>query len=270
MSKKILKSVLAVITILLVTAGSKDVVFSGTLAEQAVEYRNKGYEVQKLGDIDKAIEYYQKAISINPYYATPHNDLGILYEEKGWFDRAETHYQKAIQIDPNYLSTYSNLALLYENRNEKDKASFYWMKRFKLGDPEDPWTQRAKERLRKLGLLDEEELERFKKSKTKKEEVEKVIAEAPREAPERKKWKKDAKEAERQSLLQEIERIKKEIKSLAKRRAPSQSKEIARLQEELEQLKEVLTAERKVTASDTAQRALAKETQKGLLRKIGK
>ena len=123
----------------------------------AEDYRAKGYEAQQRGDIDTAIEWYQKAASLKPSYASPHNDLGILFETKGWLDRAEAEYNKALAIDPEYKEVYTNLALLYERKGELEKAAFNWMKRYKLGSPDDPWTQEAKDRLEKLGLIDKTE-----------------------------------------------------------------------------------------------------------------
>ncbi|MDO8602625.1 MAG: tetratricopeptide repeat protein [Candidatus Omnitrophota bacterium] len=120
----------------------------------AEAYRIKGYDAQQRGDIDTAIEWYQKAANLMPDYAAPHNDLGILFETKGWLDRAEAEYEKAIAIDPNYKEVHTNLALLYERKGELEKAALHWMRRYKLGSPEDPWTQEAKNRLEKLGLID--------------------------------------------------------------------------------------------------------------------
>ena len=127
------------------------------VASEAEQYRTNGYDAQQRGDIDVAIEWYQKAANIKPGYASPHNDLGILYETKGWLDRAEAEYQKALAIDPNYKEVHTNLALLYERKGELEKAAFHWMRRYKLGDPKDQWAQEAKTRLEKLGLLDETE-----------------------------------------------------------------------------------------------------------------
>ena len=127
------------------------------IKDSAEDYRAKGYEAQQRGDIDTAIEWYQKAASIKPSYASPHNDLGILFETKGWLDRAEAEYNKALAIDPEYKEVYTNLALLYERKGELERAAFNWMKRYKLGSPDDPWTQEAKDRLEKLGLIDKTE-----------------------------------------------------------------------------------------------------------------
>jgi len=123
----------------------------------AEAYRAKGYQAQQLGDIDTAIEWYQKASNLRPEYAAPHNDLGILFETKGWLDRAEAEYQKALAIDPSYKEVHTNLALLYERKGELEKAAFHWMRRYKLGSFGDPWTEEAKIRLGKLGLIDKAE-----------------------------------------------------------------------------------------------------------------
>jgi len=124
------------------------------ISNDAEAYRAKGYDAQQRGDIDTAIEWYQKAANLMPDYASPHNDLGILFETKGWLDRAESEYEKALTIDPGYKEVHTNMALLYERKGELEKAAFHWMRRYKLGSPDDPWTQEAKSRLEKLGLID--------------------------------------------------------------------------------------------------------------------
>ncbi|MBU1911971.1 MAG: tetratricopeptide repeat protein [Candidatus Omnitrophica bacterium] len=125
-----------------------------SVSSDAEAYRTKGYDAQQRGDIDTAIEWYQKAANLMPDYASPHNDLGILFESKGWLDRAESEYEKALAIDSGYKEVHTNMALLYERKGELEKAAFHWMRRYKLGSPEDPWTQEAKNRLEKLGLID--------------------------------------------------------------------------------------------------------------------
>lgn len=128
--------------------------YAASLKDEAINYRQKGYETQMLGDLDLALSYYQKAIQLDPYYVSCYNDLGIVYEMKGWLDKAEEVYLKAIQLDPNYLPSYSNLALLYERKNNILKAAEFWRKRTKLGSPRELWTEKAKEKLRKaLWLL---------------------------------------------------------------------------------------------------------------------
>lgn len=122
----------------------------GVLQKQARMYRQDGLELQRLGNLDGAMAFYQKAVELDPSYAVAYNDLGVIYEVKGLLDRAEEFYLKSIQIDPDNLSAYSNLALFYENKRDLDKAAFYWRKRMELGQPGDPWTEKAKKRLNDL------------------------------------------------------------------------------------------------------------------------
>jgi tetratricopeptide (TPR) repeat protein len=127
--------------------------YSAGLREEAVGYRSQGYEAQQRGDAATARQLYQKAAALDPSYATPHNDLGILLEEAGQLPAAEQEYLAALSLNPNYLEAHANLALLYERLGQREKAIVHWMKRYELGDPYDPWTNRAEERLLALGIL---------------------------------------------------------------------------------------------------------------------
>ena len=138
---------LAVLLIPVTAASSK------TLREEAVTYRTQGYEAQRRGDVAGALAYYQKAAALDPSYPTPHNDIGILLEEQGRLSEAEASYQRALALDPGYVEPHANLAMLYERMGEREKAVSHWQKRYELGEPGDPWTDQAEERLVALGAL---------------------------------------------------------------------------------------------------------------------
>ncbi|PIP19962.1 MAG: hypothetical protein COT38_02305 [Candidatus Omnitrophica bacterium CG08_land_8_20_14_0_20_41_16] len=122
------------------------------LEMQARDYRNEGMKAQDIGDLDSAMKLYQKAVELDSSYAVAYNDLGVIYEAKEMDTRAEESYIKALKIDPYYLSTYTNLALFYENKRELSKAAYCWKKRAELGDFNDPWTQKARQRLQDITL----------------------------------------------------------------------------------------------------------------------
>ena len=126
---------------------------ASSLREEAITYRIQGYEAQRRGDQASAISLYQKAAALDPSYPTPHNDAGVLLEEQGRLQEAEQAYLEALSLNPNYLEAHANLAMLYERMGQKEKAIYHWMKRYQLGDPYDPWTARAEERLVALGVL---------------------------------------------------------------------------------------------------------------------
>ncbi len=127
--------------------------FAASLRDEAVGYRVQGYEAQERGETAQALMFYQKAIALDPTYAAPCNDLGILREAQGNLIEAEKAYRQALERNPDYLETHTNLAMLYERMGDKEKAIYHWLKRYQLGDPYDPWTIRAEERLTALGVL---------------------------------------------------------------------------------------------------------------------
>lgn len=128
--------------------------FSEGLRDQAVTYRTEGYERQRQGDFAGAMAGYQKAAALDPTYPTPHNDMGILYEQMGQLEDAKRAYEQALVIDPEHLEAHANLAMLYERLGDKEQAVMHWFKRHQLGEPSDPWTARAEERLVALGAID--------------------------------------------------------------------------------------------------------------------
>ena len=129
------------------------VLCAATLREEALSYRVQGYEAQRRGDLEGALSLYQKAGALDPTYPTPHNDAGVIMEEQGRLGDAEQQYRRAIELNQNYLEAHANLAMLYERMGKKEQAIYHWMKRYQLGDPYDPWTARAEERLVALGVL---------------------------------------------------------------------------------------------------------------------
>ena len=116
----------------------------------ADEYRMRGYEEQQKGHLDDALSWYFKAVTISPNYAPALNDVGLIYESLGMDDKAEDSYLSAIQSDKKYLPAYSNLGYFYKNKQNLGQAIVYFRKRITLGDPTDPWTQKAKAELKNI------------------------------------------------------------------------------------------------------------------------
>jgi tetratricopeptide (TPR) repeat protein len=122
------------------------------LVTQAQSYRKEGLKAQEKGDLDTAMEYYQKAEYLDPYNPVIHNDLGIVYEKKGWLGRAEDAYLKAIKLDKRFLPAYYNVARIYEKRGMFKKAIRYLKMRIELAEKEDPWVWKAKQKISKFKL----------------------------------------------------------------------------------------------------------------------
>ena len=129
------------------SVGSPESQAGQLLIEEAAHYRDVGRQHQEAGQIDQAIDAYNKATLSYPEYAEAHNDLGILYEAKGDLAKAEAAYLRALQVDPRHPSAHMNLALLYEAQGKVDQAAGHWQARVEIGPADNPWVRRAREAL---------------------------------------------------------------------------------------------------------------------------
>ena len=112
----------------------------------AISYQQQAYDLQRRNDLEGAISYYEKAMSIRPSPGAA-NGLGVIYEKKGWYVQAENAYKEALDLDPRYLAAHTNLALLYERLERRDESLKHWKIRAEGGEPGDFWTQKAWNRL---------------------------------------------------------------------------------------------------------------------------
>jgi tetratricopeptide (TPR) repeat protein len=102
------------------------------LFDQAVEAYNKAIELRPFyaeayvglgdakaakGDVDGAIGAYTKALAHNPINPRVHMSLGkIYYSEKGLYYESVTAYKKAIELDPNSVDARMGLGEVYEDK----------------------------------------------------------------------------------------------------------------------------------------------------------
>jgi len=81
-------------------------------------YNEKGIEYFKRDNIQKAENFFKKAIELKPMYAKAYNNLANVEARKGNFDKAIEYNNQAIIIDPYYPESYYNLALIYKKRKD--------------------------------------------------------------------------------------------------------------------------------------------------------
>ena len=86
----------------------------------AEDYFKKGQEAK---DPQEKIEFYNKAIELNPNYAEAYNYRGLAYNDKKYYEMALSDYNKAITFDPNYANAYNNRGNYYAIvKKEYDRA----------------------------------------------------------------------------------------------------------------------------------------------------
>ncbi|GEM_PF-5434755 len=91
-------------------------------AQIAEQYCEKAIVFYRNGDVDKAVENWEKAIEVDPQFVRALSNLGAAYKDKGMYDKAIAACEKAIQIDPAYIMAYSNLGGAYVSNNMNDQA----------------------------------------------------------------------------------------------------------------------------------------------------
>jgi tetratricopeptide (TPR) repeat protein len=81
-----------------------------------------GASAAQIGKLDKAIDAFNKAISIKPDYADAYNNLGNALQEQGKLEEAIEAYNKALTIKPNYDEAYNNMGNALKEQGKLDKA----------------------------------------------------------------------------------------------------------------------------------------------------
>lgn len=90
--------------------------------DNVVIHDNLGLTLYRKGDLDRAIQEFQAAIRITPYYKQSHANLGLALASKGELDAAILEYQEALRLDPNYKQVRNNLGLALAHKGNLDAA----------------------------------------------------------------------------------------------------------------------------------------------------
>jgi tetratricopeptide (TPR) repeat protein len=72
-----------------------------------------GQSAELTGNIDYAVQAYEKAIALDPSYIKPRINLGILYDRRGEYDRALKHLLAAYKVDSSSIEVNNNLGNVY-------------------------------------------------------------------------------------------------------------------------------------------------------------
>ena len=85
-------------------------------------YSNMGVAFREKGMLNEAIEAFDKAIAINPNNTEAYYNKGIATQEQGNLEEAIIAYYKAILLKPNYADSYNNMANALKDQGKLDKA----------------------------------------------------------------------------------------------------------------------------------------------------
>lgn len=115
----------------------------------AVVYNNRGNALADMGELDKALADYSKALELKTKYAMAYFNRAAAHEKKGNHDAAVADYDMAQRLDPRWASVYMARSFTYERMGRLDLA---------VNDLEShqslrPGNKRGAERLKRLRAL---------------------------------------------------------------------------------------------------------------------
>ena len=86
-------------------------------------YNNLGMYYADKKELEKSINYYNKAVEAGDFYAQPHHNLANIYIELGDYNKATDELYLALKINPDFIYSLVKLHSLYIETNQTYKAS---------------------------------------------------------------------------------------------------------------------------------------------------
>ncbi len=100
--------------------------------KSAEAYSNLGNLYKDLGDLNKAEDFIRKSISLSPNFANAHSNLASILSELGKLKEAEASIRKAIKINPNHYMAYTNLGGILMSQGKLKEAEISTLKAIKI------------------------------------------------------------------------------------------------------------------------------------------
>ena len=88
----------------------------------AEEYYKSATVYHDLGEFERAISEYRKAIALNPNSPIIYNRLGVAYSELKQYDAALNAYQKALALSPMTTELHYNVGLVHLKQGDLPRA----------------------------------------------------------------------------------------------------------------------------------------------------
>uniref|UniRef100_A0A8C2E8J0 Small glutamine-rich tetratricopeptide repeat-containing protein alpha n=1 Tax=Cyprinus carpio TaxID=7962 RepID=A0A8C2E8J0_CYPCA len=103
---------------------------------EAERLKTDGNDQMKVENFSAAVEFYSKAIQLNPQNAVYYCNRAAAYSKLGNYAGAVQDCERAIGIDPNYSKAYGRMGLALASLNKYSEAVSYYKKALEL-DPDN-------------------------------------------------------------------------------------------------------------------------------------
>lgn len=102
-----------------------------------------GIDYMRKGQLEFALEKFERALEQDPDLAIAHSSIAFLYARKGDKERAEDHYREALDLNADDPFTLNNFGIFLCGQGEVDDAEELFVQAAKSpsnATPEDAWT----------------------------------------------------------------------------------------------------------------------------------
>ena len=104
----------------------------------------------RTGDIDKAVEFGQRSVDLNPRSAEAALNFARVLQTSGATTQADVQYQRAIKLDPSLKEAYGRLAMSYAKDHDADDATKV-LDQYLKWNPDEIFFHEMKQRLGPTG-----------------------------------------------------------------------------------------------------------------------
>ena len=92
---------------------SSEVSISNSAPDDSEMMTNKGIELNKIGNYNESITYFDKALAIDPKNIVALNEKGNAYGGLGNYSQAISSYDKALALDPKNATILDNKGVVF-------------------------------------------------------------------------------------------------------------------------------------------------------------
>lgn len=104
--------------------GSHDKINKNSVSdnEDARQLYSSGVDEVKNNNWEKATEYFERSVILDPNFAFAWDNLGLCYRNTGKLDKALNAYKKSLSLDPDGVMPLQNIAIVYEFKEQYNDA----------------------------------------------------------------------------------------------------------------------------------------------------
>ena len=100
--------------------------------EDAEYLLNLGNDAYNQGNLETAMQQYQKCLELQPDYLVARYNLGVVYLEQEQWEEAIIELKQVIATDPNHAEAYNNLGIISQYKHRLNQAIEYYQKAIEI------------------------------------------------------------------------------------------------------------------------------------------